>query len=92
MMPVTVSATAGAQRAEAGLASGLVNTSRQVGGALGLALLGTVASRTAAAHGGPLPQALAAGYGRALLVAGAFAACSALGALLLPGRGERQGD
>ncbi|MGK4582603.1 MFS transporter [Kitasatospora sp. HPMI-4] len=90
MMPVTVAATAGAQRAEAGLASGLVNTSRQVGGALGLALLGTVASRTAAAHGGPLPQALAAGYGRALLFAGAFAACSALGALLLPGRGERQ--
>ncbi|MEU5051247.1 MFS transporter [Streptomyces sp. NPDC021096] len=91
-MPVTMAATGDTPREQAGLASGLVNTSRQVGGALGLAVLGTVASHTTAAHLAghthDVPAALAAGYGRGLLIAAVCTACAALGGLALPGRGR----
>jgi predicted MFS family arabinose efflux permease len=46
-VPLTLLATTNVERADAGLASGLFNTSQQVGGALGLAILSTLAaSRT----------------------------------------------
>ena len=56
-VPMTMCATAGVHPRDAGLASGLLNSSRQVGGALFLAILVTVAlSETeAAAHGGASP-------------------------------------
>ena len=83
----TVSAVAGVKRAETGLASGLVNTSRTFGGALGIAVLATLAtarSSSTSAHGA---AALVLGYQRAFLVAAAFAFAGALVALaFLSGR------
>jgi EmrB/QacA subfamily drug resistance transporter len=58
----------GATPGDAGLASGLVNTTVQVGGALGLAVLATVA--TTRAHGSSSVAALTAGYHVAFLIAG----------------------
>ena len=45
-MPISIAALAGVQPAEAGLASGLFNTSQQIGGALGIAALSTIATST----------------------------------------------
>ncbi len=70
-------AMSGATKADAGLASGLVNTAAQVGGALGLALLATLsATRSDAliADGQPTADALTSGYHLAFLVGAALAA------------------
>ena len=65
-VPQTIAAVSGVKANEAGLASGLINTSQQVGGALGLAVLSTVAFpqiEDAAVQGGgaPTPAMLTAG-------------------------------
>ena len=69
---------------ESGLAAGLVDSSFNIGGALGLAILSTVAvARTDAVSGGVSPEALTEGYQAAFLVAVGFALLGLVAALAL---------
>jgi hypothetical protein len=81
MVPDTIAAMTGVRPEESGLASGLINTSQQIGGAIGLAVLATVAnSRTddvlAGSGGDPgaLSNALTEGFQSAFLGGAAIAA------------------
>jgi EmrB/QacA subfamily drug resistance transporter len=49
-VPVTIASLTGVERADAGVASGLVNTSRQIGGAIGLAAISTIAASAASSY------------------------------------------
>ena len=68
MLPLTIVATTGVDPRDAGLASGLLNVCRQLGGALGLAVLVSVAASVAAHSDASQPAATVHGYHVALLV------------------------
>ena len=90
-VPISIAALAGIQPAEAGLASGLINTSQQIGGALGIAALSTIASsRTddALAGGTPLPAALVDGFTNAFIAGTVIAALGIIASLTLIRRRE----
>ncbi|HTZ64704.1 MAG TPA: MFS transporter [Solirubrobacteraceae bacterium] len=81
IVPSTIAATQGSKPGQAGLASGLVNTSRQVGGGLGLAILITLATQRSSdliGAGQQVPQALTQGFRLAYLIGAGLAAAAAV--------------
>jgi EmrB/QacA subfamily drug resistance transporter len=92
-VPITIAATSGVEPGDSGLASGLLNTTQQVGGSLGLAILSSVSTSrvTSALHGGSsLPLALTHGFKGAFTVAAALCAVGVAVALALLPRARRE--
>jgi len=91
-VPMSSTALLGVAPADAGVASALVNTTQQIGGSLGVALLNTVAvtvtAHYAAAHAGSSPTAVVRGFSAAFAVAAATMAVAAVAvtALIHPRR------
>ena len=83
-VPITLIATSGISAADSGLASGLLSTTQQIGGALGLAILTPIAAAaTASARlaGAPVPLALTHGFQLGFVVAASMSGGSSLFAL-----------
>jgi EmrB/QacA subfamily drug resistance transporter len=85
-VPISIAALAGVQPSEAGLASGLLNTSQQIGGALGIAALSAIATSTTddrLAGGGAVHAALTDGFQAAFVAGAGVALAGVLVALLI---------
>jgi EmrB/QacA subfamily drug resistance transporter len=85
-VPISIAALAGVTGKDAGLASGLINTSQQIGGALGLAMLTTVATShitNLAPDGNPTAADLTSGYALAFWVAAGVALAAIVTTLVI---------
>jgi EmrB/QacA subfamily drug resistance transporter len=85
-VPISIAALAGVKPSEAGLASGLINTSQQVGGALGIAALSAIATSTTTdqfASGAGQAVALTEGFQSAFVAGAAVAVVGVLVALFV---------
>ena len=94
-VPVSIAALSGIEPSEAGLASGLINTSQQIGGALGVAILTTVATTRAdnlLANGSSRAVAYTSGYSVAFWVAAGFGVASLIATALLLRRDELRAE
>jgi EmrB/QacA subfamily drug resistance transporter len=80
-VPVTIAAVSGIEDREQGLASGLINTSQQVGGALGLAILAAVANAIIGSNASPAK--LVEGFQAAFAVGAGFAILGLIATLVL---------
>src|SRR6188472_3949319 len=83
---ISIAALAGIPAEEAGIASGLINTSQQIGGALGIAVLSSVAvahTTSATTAGDAVPQALTSGFQAAFWVGAGIALAGVVAALAL---------
>jgi MFS family permease len=92
-IPLTIGALAGTRPEEAGVASGLVNTGQQIGGAVGVAAATTIAatatSHYLAAHPGAADAGLTHGFGVAFYtLAGVAALAAVLSVLIIEPRRE----
>jgi EmrB/QacA subfamily drug resistance transporter len=90
-IPISIAGLTGVEEQQAGLASGLLNTSQQLGGAIGIAIASSVAASHTQAllHAGDaVPTALTGGFQHALWALGAIGLLAVLAIILLVRRNE----